>query len=60
MLDIQNENPTYSAIIMGDVNITLEARDSINRNTNQEELKQIEVQWEQGCNLSYGYRPGSS
>ena len=38
ILDIQIGNPTYSLIILGDFNITLEARDSINRNTSQEEL----------------------
>ena len=38
VLDIQTDNPTYSIIIMGDFNITLEARDGININTSLEEI----------------------
>ena len=38
VLDIQTDHPTYSVIIMGDFNITLEARDGINRNASQEEI----------------------
>ena len=38
ILDTQNDHPTHSVIIIGDFNITLEARDSINRNTSNEEL----------------------
>ena len=38
MLDTMNDYRTYSVIIMGDFNITLEGRDSIIRNTSKEEL----------------------
>ena len=38
ILDIQTGNPTYSVIILVDFNITLEDRDSDNRNMTQQEL----------------------
>ena len=39
ILDIRAGNPTYFIIVMGDFNITLEDRDSANRNVTQNEIK---------------------
>ena len=39
MLDIQIVHPTLPVIMLGDFNIVLEDRDSINRNANMNEVK---------------------
>ena len=43
MLDIQIVHPTLQVIMLGDFNIVLEDRDSINRNANQNEYNLFAV-----------------